>query len=106
MAVSRGIPFQKGKPKTGGKVKGTPNKKTMVLETFCQDIIEGGIERFNEAMSKLAKDKPEKYIDAYLSLLEYVKPKLARHDTSVTTKGELNIIWKEERTYEQNSDKG
>lgn len=103
--MARGIPFPKGKPKTGGKEKGTPNKKTMVLETFCQDIIEGGIDRFNKAMNELAEDKPEKYIDAYLSLLEYVKPKLARHDTNVTTKGELNIVWKEERTYEQNSDK-
>ena len=96
--------FTKGKPKTGGKKKGTPNKKTMLLDTFCQDIIEGGIERFNDSMNKLAEKNPKMYVDAYLSLLEYVKPKLARHDTSVTTKGELNIIWKEERTYEQNND--
>ena len=96
--------FTKGKPKTGGKTKGTPNKKTMLLDTFCQDIVEGGIERFNNAMNVLAEKNPPKYIDAYLALLEYVKPKLARHDTSVTTKGELNIIWKEERTYEKPKD--
>jgi|APGre2960657404_1045060.scaffolds.fasta_scaffold26374_2 hypothetical protein len=99
--MARGIPFEKGKPKTGGKEKGTPNKKTMVLETFCQDIIDGGMSTFSSAMSELAEKNPKLYVDAYLSLLEYVKPKLARHDTSVTTKGELNIIWKEERTYEQ-----
>ena len=93
--------FEKGNP---GKPKGAKSSKTMILETFCQDIIEGGIERFNTAMNTLAEKNPKLYVDAYLSLLEYVKPKLARHDTSVTTKGELNIIWKEERTYEQNND--
>jgi hypothetical protein len=92
--------FEKGKPKTGGKTKGTPNKKTLILETFCEDIIEGGIGRFNEAMETLAEKNPTKYIDAYLALLEYVKPKLARQDVNLDAKGELSIKWIEEKTYE------
>lgn len=90
--------FEKGNP---GKPKGVLNKKTMILETFCQDIIEGGIDRFNAAMNELAEKKPEKYIDAYMQLLEYVKPKLARSDVNVKTSGELSIKWVEEKTYEQ-----
>ena len=52
-------------------------------------------------MNKLAEKNPKMYVDAYLSLLEYVKPKLARHDTTVDTKGELTIKWEEIRTYEK-----
>ena len=96
--------FEKGKPKTGGKIKGNPNKKTLILETFCEDIIEGGIGRFNEAMETLAEKNPTKYIDAYLALLEYVKPKLARQDVNLDAKGELSIKWIEERTYENPKD--
>lgn len=91
--------FEKGKPKTGGKRKGTPNRKTLVLETFCEDIIEGGIGRFNEAMQTLAEKNPSKYIDSYLALLEYVKPKLARQDVNIDAKGELSIKWIEEKSY-------
>jgi len=95
----RGKPFVKGEAK--GRPKGTPNRKTLVLETFCTDIIEGGMERFNASLQELAKESPEKYINAYLSLLEYVKPKLARQDVNIDAKGELSIKWVEEKTYEK-----
>lgn len=96
------MPFVKGKSgNEKGKPKGVKSGKTLILDTFCQDIIEGGIERFNDSMNKLAEKNPKMYVDAYLSLLEYVKPKLARHDTTVDTKGELTIKWEEVRTYEK-----
>ena len=98
----RGKPFVKGEAK--GRPKGTPNRKTLVLETFCEDIIEGGIERFNNAMNVLAEKNPPKYIDAYLALLEYVKPKLARQDVNLDAKGELSIKWVEEKTYDKPKD--
>jgi len=74
------MPFQKGKPKTGGKIKGQKNKNTLILETFAESIITGGMEKFQEELNKLS-GKP--YIDAYSSFFEYVKPKLAR--TELTT---------------------
>jgi hypothetical protein len=95
----RGKPFIKGEAK--GRPKGTPNKKTLVLETFCQDIIEGGIDRFNQAMTTLAETNPPKYIDSYLQLLEYVKPKLARSDVNLNAKGEMTIKFEETKTYEK-----
>ena len=94
----RGKPFIKGE--STGRPKGTPNKKTLVLETFCTDIIEGGIERFNESMNILADKNPAKFVDSYLALLEYVKPKLSRQDVNVDAKGELSIKWEEIRTYD------
>lgn len=89
--------FQKGNK---GKPKGAKSGKTLILETFCQDIIEGGIDRFNEAMTVLAEKNPPKYIDAYLSLLEYVKPKLARSEVNVEGKNELIIKFEEQKTYD------
>ena len=100
----RGKPFKKGE--ATGRPKGTPNRKTLVLETFCTDIIEGGIERFNESMNTLAEKNPAKFVDSYLALLEYVKPKLSRQDVNLDAKGELSIVWQEQRTYEDNTDKG
>ena len=99
------MPFEKGKSgNIKGKPKGIRSEKTLILETFCEDIIEGGIERFNQAMNTLAERNPPKYIDAYLALLEYVKPKLARQDVNLDAKGELSIKWIEEKTYETNKE--
>ena len=93
--------FEKGKSgNPNGKPKGIKSEKTMILETFCTDIIEGGIDRFNKAMNTLAEKNPAKYVDAYLALLEYVKPKLSRQDVNVDSKGELSIKWEEVRTYD------
>lgn len=93
--------FKKGQSgNVKGKPKGIKSEKTLILETFCEDIIEGGIGRFKEAMETLAEKNPTKYIDAYLALLEYVKPKLARQDVNLDAKGELSIKWIEEKTYD------
>ena len=91
--------FEKGNQ---GKPKGALNKKTLVLETFCTDIIEGGMERFNEQLKKLP---PQQYVNSYLALLEYVKPKLARQDVNIDAKGELSIKWIEEKSYIEPKDK-
>lgn len=65
----------KGHKKAGGRQKGTPNRKTETWETFAAYCIEGGLERFRSELEKL---KGKQYVDAYLTLLEYHKPKLAR----------------------------
>lgn len=83
-----------------GRGKGVQNKKTILLETFCQDIIEGGVERFNNAMNTLADKSPDKYVTAYLQLLEYVKPKLARQEVNLNSKGELFVKFEEIKTYD------
>jgi hypothetical protein len=67
--------FKKGHTKVGGKVKGTPNKKTAQWETFSEYLLNGGLIRFQEELDKLqGKD----YTNTVIALLEYHKPKLAR----------------------------
>lgn len=84
--------FVKGQKKLGGKVKGTPNKKTLILETFAQTIVEGGMEKFLDELMKL---KGSEFIYSYMTLFEYVKPKLARVeskvDSNVNMQGSLTI---------------
>ena len=72
--------FKKGKEKTGGREKGVPNKKTELWESFSTYCINDGLEKFKTELNKL---EGEKYVNAYISLLEFHKPKLARTQTEL-----------------------
>jgi hypothetical protein len=69
------MPFQKGRKKTGGKVKGTPNQKTLQWEALGEAIATTHTDRFN---SILASSTDEVFVHLYLNSLEYFKPKLSR----------------------------
>ena len=72
--------FIKGKSgNPGGREAGSVSKKTLILKTFTETIIEGRMDRFNDELDKL---EGRAYVDAFLSLLEYVKPRLARTELS------------------------
>jgi hypothetical protein len=83
------MPFKKGdkKPKSAGRVKGTPNKRTEKWEDFVEYCLNGGLEKFQEELSKL---EGEKYVNAFTNLIEYHKPKLARSD--VNHSGDITIV--------------
>jgi hypothetical protein len=90
--------FQHGHKKVGGKVKGTKNKKTLILDSFAKNIIEGGMEKFNRELNKL---RGATYIKAYMTLFEYVKPKLARTELTGkdgTSLAPINYITADEAT--------
>lgn len=92
------MPFQKGQPKIGGRKKGTPNKKTRLLEIAIQNNkVTPGFNPLDEIL-KLMK-KPEvwvktdsgsiqlkegitdmKKVDVLIELLEFVYPKRTRVD--------------------------
>lgn len=81
--------FEKGKHKTGGRVAGAKNKKTLIIDSFAKTICDGGMEKFQKELNTLlGKD----YVDAYLKLFEYVKPKLSR--TEVQAEVEAKVIQK------------
>lgn len=84
--------FQKGhtKLKTAGRTKGTPNKKTAQWETFVEHCLNGGLKRFQEELNSLEGDK---YVESYLKLLEYFKPKLARTEITGKDGDYLGIKW-------------
>jgi hypothetical protein len=81
-----------------GKPKGVVSHKRLVLENFVNIIVEEGTERFNQELNSLeGKD----FVQSYLTLLEYARPKLAR----TTLEGDANnpiqakIVFEEIRTY-------
>lgn len=71
------MPFKKGhkKHENAGRKQGTPNKRTEQWEQFAEYCLNGGLDKFKTELTAL---KGEKYVNAFLTLLEYHKPKLAR----------------------------
>ena len=81
------MPKKKGCEKTGGRKPNTPNKKTEQWLIFSEYVLNGGLEKFEQELSKLqGKD----FINAFTTLLEYHKPKLAR--TELTGKEGKDLI--------------
>lgn len=81
--------FEKGHKKSGGKQQGAKNKKTLVLDAFAKTIVEGGMEKFQRELMKL---NGKEFVNAYMVIFEYVKPKLAR--TELTGKDGSELIQK------------
>lgn len=73
--------FRKGdpKPKGAGIKKGQKIERTKQWEAIAEYMIEDGATRFADVMKELPD---EKFIPAYLSILEYFKPKLARQEVT------------------------
>ena len=91
--------FEKGNSgNPNGRPQGAVSQKRLVLDNFVNIIIEEGTERFNQELNSLeGKD----FVQSYLTLLEYARPKLAR----TTLEGDANnpiqakIVFEEIRTY-------
>lgn len=75
----------KGK-KTGGRKKGTLNRKTAAIRETIHAALEGCADHVITEMNKL---KGRELIDAYTKLAEYALPKLQR--TSLDIEGEIEI---------------
>jgi hypothetical protein len=74
------MPFQKGHIKTGGKVKGTPNKDTSEIKLAFKQLIENNLDNLTAWLEQVAEDNPDKALKIIHDLAEYVLPKLARTD--------------------------
>lgn len=88
--------FEKGKPKYGGRQKGTPNKSTSKAKLFMTAILEGEEERIRNALTEVyEKDKGE-YLDWIGRNFEYVIPKLARTEieAEITDSFEKKLVEK------------
>lgn len=70
------MPFKKGASgNPNGKVPGTVTQKTKTWTTFADYCMNGGLEKFKKEFEGL---KGKQFVDAFLTLLEYHKPKLQR----------------------------
>jgi len=69
------MPYTKGKTKTGGRNKGTPNKTTGELREHLQTIVEGFADQVEKDLKGLP---PRERVNLWLRLAEFVLPKLQR----------------------------
>ena len=68
------MPFKKGRKKTGGKQKGSKNKKTLVWKALSESITGGQAEKFQEFMDELwDRDKQDrmKAAELFLKTLDF-----------------------------------
>ena len=82
------MPQKKGCKKSGGRVKGTPNKSTRDIREAYRMLIENNLDNLTKWLEKVAVKDPAKAIYILSDLSEYVLPKLSRVETDLTTKGE------------------
>ena len=72
--------------KTGGRVKGTPNKTTSEIREAYKMLIENNLDNLSKWVNELAEKNPEKAIDIIIKMSEYVIPKLTRSEARVEVK--------------------
>ena len=73
--MKKEIGFKPGRAKTGGRVKGVKNKKTVDFEELKTFLLNEGAEKYVENLKKL---KGREYTAEYIKMVEFVKPKLSR----------------------------
>lgn len=78
--------FQKGHK--GFKPKGAQHEKTKQWETLAESIVTTHTERFNGILSE-CDDKV--FLEQYLKILEYFKPKLNRSEITGENNGAITI---------------
>jgi hypothetical protein len=83
------MPFEKGKPKTGGKKKGTPNKATTEIKVAYKNLIENNLDNISTWLEQVAEKNPDRALSILIDLSEFVVPKLAR--TEMKHEGEMEI---------------
>lgn len=74
MAAPTGNKFAKNQ----GRKAGVPNKATANARDAIASFVDGNAERLTGWLDKMAKDNPEAAFKAFMSVVEYHIPKLAR----------------------------
>jgi len=71
---------QKGNPKTGGRVAGTPNKVTTDLRKWINDLLDKNRLQFENDLKKL---EPQQRVTIIERMLGYAVPKMASVEAQV-----------------------
>lgn len=94
------MPFDKGNKPLSHRQKGSKNKRTIQWEAFSEYCLDGGLEKFQEELNKLdGRD----FVNAFISLLEFHKPKLARTQITGADDKKLEITVKHVGTTSKSS---
>jgi hypothetical protein len=84
------MPFKKGKPKTGGRTKGTINRTTKEAREVLDKILFAEIDNIEGALKAVKKKSDMAYLETLSKLLTYSLPK----KSDITTGGEkINITF-------------
>ncbi|GAB2554330.1 hypothetical protein [Spirosoma areae] len=75
--------FEKGKPKTGGRKRGHPNKVTTDIKSRIAALID---EQFETIHADLEALEARERVTAYLKFLEYVLPKQREQKIDLATR--------------------
>lgn len=68
----------KGSTKSGGRIKGTPNKTTSEIRAAFKEFVEFNLDRMQKWIEQVAQEDPSKALDHLTKFAEYTTPKLAR----------------------------
>ena len=66
--------------KTGGRIAGTPNKSTSDAREAIASFVQGNVDRLNGWLDAIAAKDPDAAFKAFMSVIEYHIPKLARSE--------------------------
>lgn len=85
------MPFQKGRKKTGGREKGTPNKASNEIRQFLADFFNEykDSDRFKQDLAAL---EPRERMRVLVAILPYLTPKLQSVDADVNVGADSNNI--------------
>lgn len=79
---------KKGAPKSGGRVKGTPNKVTGVTKEILANIAQGMMKEIPRILSQL---EPKDKIKTWLEIVSYIIPKPQKIDVDFSSKQAFTI---------------
>lgn len=68
--------------KTGGRVRGVPNKATAEAREAIARFVDGNAHRLQDWLDRVAETDPEKAFSLFQSVIEYHVPKLARTEST------------------------
>lgn len=67
--------------KTGGRVKGTPNKATLEFKEALNELLNHAAPNMVKWLDQIAQEDPAKALDTVHKYIEFVYPKLARQES-------------------------
>ncbi|WP_428329034.1 hypothetical protein [Mucilaginibacter sp.] len=82
------MPFEKGKPKTGGRLPGVKNKSTAEIREAIQKVLADKVDELADDLASMNEFKQWTILNA---VAKYVLPTLAKNEDTVEYSGEIKI---------------